>query len=551
MLIRLSILLPLLLVGLVCAVSAEQHTLSGSGGALYPPGLVPLIARADTLLTAGQFNDAARAYSEAIEQSPADYLLYYKRATAYYSMGRHPAALADFDKVLSLTNDTFDKANLMKARIFAKEGKFAEARDALRKYSTKVKGDSASQEVMMAITEGELASKKVAQAIRAKLWQACIESASMALATASHSVKLRQQRADCSIAAGDIEGAVADLSRLAQLSTPTTSVWMKMARLGYFLFPYNSPTDPQSPAMSTLKQCLHYDPDSPQCLSMHRLVKAFDKDFKKLDKLLQAEDWRGIVKLLLGASESGTDGFAAKYDAALAEHTTREALQVHPQIPLPDSKRTSPRRAVILRSVCRAYVKMNQAKKGEQWCSELLEMHGMENDADALIGRGEALMAKEEWEEAVRLLERAFEATGRSNREIHQKLQKAQKLLKQSKQKDYYKVLGVARDADAKTIKKAYRKAVLTAHPDKGGSEAKMAAVNEAYEVLSDPELRQRYDNGDDPNDPMSQQGGNPFQQGGGYPGREWGQFFQGGFQGGGFHFPGGFQFRYSPPGHH
>ena len=34
------------------------------------------------------------------------------------------------------------------------------------------------------------------------------------------------------------------------------------------------------------------------------------------------------------------------------------------------------------------------------------------------------------------------------------------------------------------------RKAVLTAHPDKGGSEAKMAAVNEAYEVLSDPGKR-------------------------------------------------------------
>lgn len=39
--------------------------------------------------------------------------------------------------------------------------------------------------------------------------------------------------------------------------------------------------------------------------------------------------------------------------------------------------------------------------------------------------------------------------------QIHQRLQKAQKLLKLSKQKDYYKVLGVARDADTKTIKKA------------------------------------------------------------------------------------------------
>ncbi|KAI0666092.1 hypothetical protein C8Q78DRAFT_1083340 [Trametes maxima] len=547
MILRLSILLPLLLGGLAYTTSADQQTLSGSGGALYPPGLVPLISRADTLLTAGQFNDAARAYSEAIEQSPADYLLYYKRATAYYSLGRHPAALADFDQVLSLTNDTFDKANLMKARIYAKEGKYADARDALRKYSTKVKGDQASQEVMMSITEGELASKKVTQAIRAKLWQACVEAASMALSTASHSVKLRQQRADCSIAAGDIEGAVADLSRLAQLSTPTTSVWMKMARLGYFLFPYNSPTEPLSPALSTLKQCLHFDPDSPKCLSLHRSIKAFDKSFKNLDKLVQKEDWRGVIKLLLGKDEAGSDGFMEKFDAALAEHTARDALEVHPQIPIPDGKRASPRRAVMLRSLCRAYVKLNQAKKGDQWCNALLGMEGMENDGDALIGRSEALMANEEWEEAVRVLERAFEASGRSDREIHQKLQRAQRLLKQSKQKDYYKVLGVARDADTKTIKKAYRKAVMTAHPDKGGSEAKMAAVNEAYEVLNNPELRQRFDNGDDPNDPASQQGGNPF-QGGGFPGG-FGQFFH---PGGGFNFPGGgFQFHYSGPGHH
>ena len=90
------------------------------------------------------------------------------------------------------------------------------------------------------------------------------------------------------------------------------------------------------------------------------------------------------------------------------------------------------------------------------------------------------------------------------------------------------------------------RKAVLTAHPDKGGSEAKMAAVNEAYEVLSDPELRQRFDNGDDPNDPMAGQGGGPFFQGGGFPGG-FAQFFQqSGFGG-----HSGFQFKYSAPGFH
>ena len=50
-----------------------------------------------------------------------------------------------------------------------------------------------------------------------------------------------------------------------------------------------------------------------------------------------------------------------------------------------------------------------------------------------------------------------------------------------------YQVIGVSRDADAKTIKRAYRQAAKKAHPDKGGSEAKMAALNEAWEVLSKP----------------------------------------------------------------
>lgn len=80
----------------------------------------------------------------------------------------------------------------------------------------------------------------------------------------------------------------------------------------------------------------------------------------------------------------------------------------------------------------------------------------------------------------------------------------------------------------------------MKAHPDKGGSETKMAAVNEAYEVLSNPELRARFDNGDDPNDPTSGRdgpgGGNPFAHfhQGGFPG---GQFQQSFFQGGGQHF--------------
>ena len=59
---------------------------------------------------------------------------------------------------------------------------------------------------------------------------------------------------------------------------------------------------------------------------------------------------------------------------------------------------------------------------------------------------------------------------------------------------DYYKTLGVPRDADQDAIKKAFRKLAREHHPDAGGDEAKFKEINEAYEVLSDEKKRQLYD---------------------------------------------------------
>lgn len=60
---------------------------------------------------------------------------------------------------------------------------------------------------------------------------------------------------------------------------------------------------------------------------------------------------------------------------------------------------------------------------------------------------------------------------------------------------DYYETLGVARNADEVDIKKAYRKLAGKYHPDKKtGDESKFKEINEAYEVLSDPEKRSAFD---------------------------------------------------------
>jgi curved DNA-binding protein len=109
--------------------------------------------------------------------------------------------------------------------------------------------------------------------------------------------------------------------------------------------------------------------------------------------------------------------------------------------------------------------------------------------------------------------------------------------------KDYYAILGVPRDAAADEIKKAFRKRARRHHPDvakdKHAAEERFKEINEAYEVLGDPEKRGRYDRlGAD----WRQEGGSPATgRGGGFHEFDFGgtgfsDFFEQYFGGAGMH---------------
>lgn len=105
---------------------------------------------------------------------------------------------------------------------------------------------------------------------------------------------------------------------------------------------------------------------------------------------------------------------------------------------------------------------MKKLKESIQDCTSALELD--DKYFKAVLRRAKSYMDLEMYDEAVRDYELANKMD-RGNQEVRQLLQQAKLEVKKAKRKDYYKILGVSKDANDDEIKKAYRKRALVHHP--------------------------------------------------------------------------------------
>lgn len=125
--------------------------------------------------------------------------------------------------------------------------------------------------------------------------------------------------------------------------------------------------------------------------------------------------------------------------------------------------------------------------------------------AKAYVKRGEVRLAMEEYNEAIRDFSDAAEHDP-SGFNVQAKMKDAQDKAKKAKRKDYYKILGVDKNATDPEINKAYKKLALKWHPDKNSqteesrekAEKMIKDLNEAKNVLTDKDKRRKYDQGFD-----------------------------------------------------
>lgn len=178
-------------------------------------------------MSTGKFADAIGHFNEAILLDPGNYLSYYRRATAALSLGRSSSAMSDFDKIIEL-NPKFAQAYLQRAKLLTKDGRLDRAKNSVDQYLRLKKDDEEGKELKKTIEGATLnlkALKKTKEAIDKSLQKGknittdsslptklddCMRLASLVLEISPSSLEARRDRADCALAKGEHEDAIAD-----------------------------------------------------------------------------------------------------------------------------------------------------------------------------------------------------------------------------------------------------------------------------------------------------------------------------------------------------
>ncbi|KAL1918823.1 uncharacterized protein VTP21DRAFT_2845 [Calcarisporiella thermophila] len=460
-----------------------------------------LLDQAHAHLAAGRPQDALQAYDQAILKDPQNYLSYFKRAATYLSLGKHRAALDDFSKILSLKPD-FEQALLQRAKLLAQEGSFDEAERDLRKFLGMRAKDGEATQLLSNVQQAQTALKTASTHFAGGRHSECVKVLDPAINTAPNHPRMRLLRGRCRLMMGE-EGAMGDLQRAASLDPSNADTLREITLLTFYTL------NDRKQALTNVKSCLHYDPEHKVCKALYRQLKQLDRDIQQASQDLEAGRIIGATNKLVG---SGQRTGAIRASEQAMEELAKEFKSM--------TKEKSKLLAELYGMACRA---SRERETDElRLCGEALRFDP--DNVDALLGHANALMRNSQYDDALRDLNKAHTLTHGQDRRVLEAMSRCQRMLRQSKRRDYYKVLGVPRDAGAREIKKAYRKLAQEWHPDKYRGDLpkeevakKMSEINEAYEVLSNEELKARYDSGDDPNDPEGQHGfhyqhgGNPF----------------------------------------
>ncbi|OCT53738.1 DnaJ domain-containing protein [Cladophialophora carrionii] len=478
-----------------------------------PPHRVPPAPKVDpeACKAAGNKFFKAKDYDRAIQEytkEPSNPTYLSNRAAAYISANKYSLALNDCLQASHLDPNN-DKILHRLARVYTSLGRPQDALDTYAKIPNASATDTAA--ARKALQCIDMAQKQIdAEDGDGKMALWSIGEATKTLGAGTPTPRrwqILKAKANLKVGTANALGEVTGIAQSLMRDNPQDAVAIVLAGRALYLKdekPRQGKSDYER-AEDHFRQALALDPDNSEARNSLRTMKKLDR-----------------------ARTAANDMFKrGKYSDAVAAYT--EAITIDPTNKVTNAK--------LLGNRAMARIKIKEYAEAIADCDQALKLDP--SYMKARRTRAKATGESGDWEQAVKDLKSLAEENA-SDAELAKELRNAELELKKSKRKDYYKILGIDKDAGDKDIERAYKKKAAVLHPDKTQGDKKKEEefkdCLEAKETLLDPQKRQMYDSGADLMEPgMGFPGGM-----GGFPGGFGGM--GGGFPGGGFGGGGGVQ---------
>lgn len=451
-----------------------------------------------------RYDEAIKYYSQVIEIEPDNGSNYYKLFRVHSRIKNLMAALKDITKAVEI--DPQKEYHYQKGKLLVSLG---QCEDAILEYqkidsSTGNEAFAHEEDLPYSMQEAKSCADNLSLATKAlnnKQFKEANHYFNVALSHVEQAPDILFLKARAEYELNDYYGVVSDTGKILKVHGQNIEAYLLRAQAYFRLGDHDI-------SIQHLREGLKLDPEHAGSKKLHKLIKSIQKKEKKGDDAYKAgklheaiENWWAAIKI-------------DSTHRAFARPTLLKISKAHNEVGEHD----------LAIQIAKDHIEENETLEG-------------------LFALGDALLDGEKFQEAVNTYQRSFDFEPNDRKqEAKQKLQKAQIALKQSKEKNYYKILGIPRSANKKAIKSAYRKLALEWHPDKNEEKEKAEKmfqdISEAYEVLSDDELRAKYDRGEPV---FENQGGGEGRRPHGFPEQMFRQHFQHGGGGGGrqhvFHF--------------
>ncbi|KAJ9498785.1 hypothetical protein LTR99_007768 [Exophiala xenobiotica] len=456
-------------------------------------------AAGNKFFKAKDYDKAIAEYSKAVEADPTNPTYLSNRAAAYISANKYSQALGDSLQASRLDPNN-DKILHRLARIYTSLGRPQDALDTYAKLPNASATDTAA--ARKALQSIELAEKQINSEDgngNMALWS--IEQAKQTLGRETptpRSWQILKAKANLKVGTANALGEVQAISQSLMRENGMDAEAIVLAARAMYLRDEKTGggKSDYERAEDYFRQALSLDPDNTDARNNLRTMKRLDR-----------------------ARTSANDMFKrGKYHDAVEAYS--EALTIDPSNKVTNAK--------LLGNRATARIRIKEFDEAKADCDQALKLDPTYTKARRL--RAKATGESGDWEQAVKDYKALLEDNPQDP-ELNKELRNAELELKKSKRKDYYKILGVEKDAGDKEIERAYKRKAAVLHPDKTMGDKKKEEefkdCLEAKETLLDPQKRQMYDSGADLMEPG-------MGMGGGFPGGMGGFGGMGGMGGGG-----------------